>query len=71
MDESLLRLPAVLERTALSRTKLYELVDAGRFPRPFKLAGTRTNVWPASAVARWIDLQIPRAEAHQSKEYQQ
>ena len=55
---TLLRLPAVLARTALSRSRLYELVKTGRFPRPVKLAESSTNVWPADAVSAWIAGQI-------------
>jgi prophage regulatory protein len=42
----LLRLPAVMERTALSRSKIYELLSTNEFPRPVKLAGGRVNAWP-------------------------
>lgn len=49
----LLRLPEVLERTALSRSKLYELLDAGQFPKPCKV-GDRVNAWPDSEVEDWV-----------------
>ncbi|CAM5377320.1 prophage regulatory protein [Aquamicrobium terrae] len=55
---TLLRLPAVLARTALSRSRLYELIRAGRFPAPVKLAESSINVWSADAVSAWIAGQI-------------
>jgi len=55
---TLLRLPAVLSRTALSRSRLYELVKTGRFPAPAKLADSSINVWSADAVSAWIAGQI-------------
>lgn len=55
---TLIRLPAVLARTALSRSRLYELVRTGRFPRPVKLADSSINVWAADAVSAWIAGQI-------------
>ncbi len=60
--QQLIRLDAVLHRTALSRTRVYELVRTGRFPRPLKLAGSRTNAWVASEVDDWIVHQIRNAK---------
>ncbi len=50
---TLLRLPAVKERTGLSRSRIYELLDVGNFPRPVKLSG-RINAWPDNEVDDWI-----------------
>ena len=49
----LLRLPDVLERTALSSSTLYRLVNAGRFPRPLKLT-ERSSAWVEAEVDAWI-----------------
>ena len=57
-----LRLPAVLERTALSRTRLFELVKAGQFPAPAKLANSRVNIWASSDVDGWIRHQFERTD---------
>lgn len=57
---TLLRLGAVLERTALSRTKLFELVRAGGFPAPAKLAGSIVNVWSSVDVDAWVRQQLER-----------
>jgi prophage regulatory protein len=55
---TLLRLPAVLQRTGLSRSMLYELLDRGDFPRPIKLTGGRINCWSDQEIAEWIDARL-------------
>jgi prophage regulatory protein len=55
-----LRLPAVLERTALSRTRLFELVKAGRFPTPVKLGNSTINVWADDEIDAWLRAQFAR-----------
>jgi predicted DNA-binding transcriptional regulator AlpA len=57
-DVILLRTEAVLERTALSRSRLYELLRAGSFPAPRKLANSNTNIWSDAEVAAWIQQQL-------------
>ena len=47
-----LRLPAVIERTGLSRSTIYEMVDRGDFPRPVKI-GARAIAWPAERLDAW------------------
>jgi prophage regulatory protein len=56
-DEALLRLPAVLARTGYGRTSIYNLVKAGKFPPPIRLAGGGAVAWKASAVSAWIEAQ--------------
>lgn len=48
-----IRQPEVLRRTSLSRSSLYELIDAGRFPKPLKLR-ERINAWPEAEIERWM-----------------
>ncbi|WP_033073486.1 helix-turn-helix transcriptional regulator [Sphingopyxis sp. MWB1] len=48
-----LRLPAVLERTALSRATLYRKIAAGTFPQQVKLAA-RCCGWRESEVELWL-----------------
>jgi len=55
---SLLRLPAVLQRTGLSRSQLYRLIAAGKFAPPHHLAGTRASAWSSEDVNQWIRQQI-------------
>lgn len=52
--ESLLRLPEVEAVVGLKKSKLYTLIQEGKFPQPVKL-GTRSVRWKASAVYAWID----------------
>lgn len=53
-----LRLPAVIERTGLSRTQIYRLEMAGKFPRRVKLSSSSAafieseiQSWAAARVA--------------------
>ncbi|WP_394729052.1 helix-turn-helix transcriptional regulator [Altererythrobacter sp. GH1-8] len=49
-----LRLPAVLDRTGLTRATIYEMVDRGDFPRPAKI-GARAIAWPEDEVQAWAE----------------
>ena len=51
--ESFLRIGAVLARTGLSKTTLYRLIRAGRFPRQEPLSD-RCRGWRESGVDRWL-----------------
>ena len=44
MTDKLLRLPKVLELVGIKKTKLWEMIKKGKFPRQRKL-GTKTSVW--------------------------
>lgn len=48
-----LRLNSVIERTGVSKTHLYRLIQAGNFPRPVKLS-ERASVWDADLVDSWL-----------------
>lgn len=61
MDETLLRVPAVLDRTGFKRSKLYALVAEGRFPRPAKIEGC--TVWPKSQIDAWIAERLASSDA--------
>jgi prophage regulatory protein len=52
-----LKLADVLERTKLSRSNLYNLMDQGRFPKPAKL-GDRVNAWADHEIQAWIEAQL-------------
>ena len=49
----LLRIKQVSDKTALSRSKLYLLIQEGKFPAPIKM-GERVALWPEAAVNAWI-----------------
>ena len=59
---SLLRIPEVIQRTGLSRSTIYRMVDRGEFPRPVPLT-SRTVAWSSSEIDRWIQERLagPRA----------
>lgn len=58
----LLRKQRVLDRTGLSASTCYELMAAGKFPKPVKIAD-RCVAWPATEVDAWIAERIAEREA--------
>ena len=62
MTDKLLRLEAVEQAIGLKKSKIYEMIGKGQFPRPVKLGSI--NTWPSSEVAEWISARIAeRGEA--------
>lgn len=57
MDQ-ILRLPAVIEATGLSRTSIWRLVRANRFPQPIRLTAKAIG-WKRTDVQSWIDTREP------------
>jgi len=58
-DESFLRARAVAERVGLSRTTVWRLVKAKKFPKPVSITGSGYAVgWVASEVDAWIKARI-------------
>lgn len=49
----ILKLPDVMEATALSRSSIYAFVSEKAFPKPINL-GARAVGWLESEVAEWI-----------------
>lgn len=49
----MLRLPEVVNRTALSRSQIYRLIDQGTFPRQVQL-GERAAGWVEEEVELWL-----------------
>lgn len=54
-----LRLPAVLERTGMSRSWIFQAVKDERFPAPMRIGG-RAIAWREQEVTCWLDAR-PRA----------
>lgn len=52
----LLRLPQVMDRVGLKKTKVYEMIKEGNFPEPIK-AG-RASLWSEEKVEQWINTQL-------------
>jgi len=53
----MLRLPAVLARTGLSRSTIYLRISEGRFPKPISLGG-RAVGWVEAEINAWLNRQI-------------
>lgn len=51
--DRILRLPAVLARTGLSRSTLYRKIEQGTFPRQIKIS-ERCAGWRQSAIEDWL-----------------
>ena len=52
--DRILRLPAVLDRTGLSRSTMYRKMQAGSFPKNLQL-GARCAGWHESAINAWVN----------------
>ena len=50
----ILRLPAVVDCTGLSRSTVYRLIRQKKFPKPFPLSD-RLVGWLASEIEKWIE----------------
>ncbi len=61
----LLRLPDVSRATGLARSSLYDLMAAGRFPRPVALTST-ARAWLESEVMEWVAQRIAARDAKTS-----
>lgn len=53
--ERLLRLPAVLDRIPYKKSRFWELVSAGVFPKPVRLPGGRCVAWPESQIDALVE----------------
>lgn len=54
---TLIKLPAVKERTTLSTSELYRRIEAGTFPKQIKL-GAKAVAWLEHEVNEWIEQHI-------------
>ena len=54
MPDTIYRLPAVLARTGLSRSGLYEAMNRQEFPAQIKL-GPRAVGWADSEITAWLE----------------
>jgi len=57
MTPQLLRLPAVMDKTGLSRASIYTRMRKGTFPQAVPL-GARSVGWVSDEVDAWIKTQI-------------
>ncbi len=61
MTNIILRLPAVLKRTGLSRSTVYLMISKGSFPAPVSL-GERAVGWIESEIDLWVDEKIAASQ---------
>ncbi len=54
MSDSILRLPAVIQRTGLSRSTIYARLSEKKFPEPVRLGGARAMGFLAAEIDAWI-----------------
>ena len=54
----LLRLPAVMEMTGISRSSVYRLVQENTFPKPVHVAVPKMTVWPSDVIEKWVQTQL-------------
>ncbi len=54
----ILRLPSVKEATGLGRTKIYDLMKEGRFPKGRRIAGAHAVGWDSLEVEAWVSNQL-------------
>lgn len=54
MTDRLLRIAQVMERTALSRSYIYRLIQRGEFPAQLDL-GAKCSRWVEADIAKWIE----------------
>lgn len=59
---TLLRLPEVRARCALSRSEIYRRIGLGTFPSPVKL-GEHASGWVSSEIDRWVCDRIAARDA--------
>ena len=57
MTNSFIRICAVMQRTALSGSAIYEQAARGEFPTPINI-GTRASAWLECEVEGWLDARI-------------
>lgn len=61
-NTSLLRRRDVEKLTALSRSRIYALMESGDFPKPCRL-GTMSVAWVESEIQSWISARIADRKA--------
>jgi len=58
-EKVVLRVKDVVELTGISKSYIYQLADAGKFPKPINLVpGGSSKGWLASEIHEWINQRI-------------
>lgn len=53
IDKKVVNFQEVLTLLGVSKSTLYRLIEAGLFPKPFKL-GVRLNAWRVETIETWL-----------------
>ncbi len=61
MSNKILKLPEVMQITALSRSSIYSFCQENTFPKPISL-GARAVGWVESEVLSWINQKVESRE---------
>lgn len=59
---ALIKRPTVERITTLSKSRIYELIQQGKFPKPVAL-GAMSVAWPAIEVHEWVAARIAERNA--------
>ena len=54
IDKKVVNLQEILTQLGVSKSTLYRLMEAGMFPKPFKL-GVRLNAWRVETIEAWLE----------------
>ena len=57
----LLRLPAVIAKVGFQKTKIWNMIKEGTFPKGFNIT-SRLHVWESTEIDGWITEQIAKAK---------
>jgi predicted DNA-binding transcriptional regulator AlpA len=62
MSQQFLCCAEVCQILHLSRSRLYQLIEANQFPRPHKLSAGKSGriIWPAEIVHTWVASRAPQ-----------
>ena len=52
-DSALWRISRVMEETSLSRSTIYRLIEAGKFPEGRQMKSTNARVWFEADIQAW------------------
>ena len=63
----MLLVPQVLDKAGVGKTKLYEMIEQGEFPQPFRL-GLRAVGWLERDVDHWIQQRVKAGRKQRRKE---
>ena len=59
----LIRIPAVMEITGLSKSYIYQLQDKGLFPQSVQIVPNgKARAWVLSEINEWINLRIQQRD---------